>query len=258
MPESSEVCITTPHQASTEASTDFASTSASLKGKGQNNSTFIIFINFLYQFKFFTENNETLLASVGVKRKIDLTPKAQKLYHRAKRLTQRCQQLKRRSQQLRKSLNAGPIKQKVIKWLSGSFSDVVRQFILSQLENSSKKPKGRRFSTMDKLISVALWKTSSSAYNLLRRIFYLPSTKTLNKLLSTVDIETGIHYSVFKGMKNSSKGMKENKKCCVLMFDEMSLCPMLHPNFVKGNIDGFVDYGYRKSGDIAKHVQVRY
>lgn len=205
----------------------------------------------------FTENNQGLLASVGVKRKIDLTPKAQKMYQTARRLTQRCQQLKRRSQQLRKSINAGPIKQKVTKWLSGSFSDVVRQFILSQLENSAKKPKGRRFSTMDKLIAIALWKTSSSAYNLLRRIFYLPSTKTLNKLLSKVNIETGIHYSVFKGMRNASKGMKENKKCCVLMFDEMSLSPMLHPNFVKGTVDGFVDYGYRKSGDIAKHVQVR-
>jgi len=147
------------------------------------------------------------------------------------------------------------LREKAITWIRSSFTEVVKFFFISQMLSSGKKPKGRRFSLSDKLIAIAIWKTSSAAY-LLKIIFSLPSLVTLSKVLRKITINPGIHTVVFDGLKELGTNMKPLDKYCVLMFDEMSLSPEIKPNFPVGHIEGFVDYGYRRTGDIAKHVQV--
>lgn len=42
------------------------------------------------------------------------------------------------------------------------------------------------------------------------------------------------------------------------MFDELSVQPNLQPNLKEGTVDGFEDFGYKKSDKMANHAQVRF
>ncbi|KAH1022534.1 hypothetical protein HUJ04_011923 [Dendroctonus ponderosae] len=44
-------------------------------------------------------------------------------------------------------------------------------------------------------------------------------------------------------------------KYCILMFDEISIQAHLKPNYASGSVDGFEDFGFKKIGKIANHVQ---
>ncbi|KAH1029041.1 hypothetical protein HUJ05_002346 [Dendroctonus ponderosae] len=45
-------------------------------------------------------------------------------------------------------------------------------------------------------------------------------------------------------------------KYCILMFDEISIQAHLKPNYASGSVDGFEDFGFKKIGKIANHVQI--
>lgn len=92
-----------------------------------------------------------------------------------------------------------------------------------QFREHKKKAKGRRFSTEEKIIALAMLKQSPKGYRFLRRMFVLPSSSILRKFLNQADIKPGINKNVFAQLKQRANKMKPVDKLCVLLFDEMSL-----------------------------------
>jgi hypothetical protein len=54
---------------------------------------------------------------------------------------------------------------------------------------------------------------------------------------------TGINQSIFSHLKDRVSKLKSIDRYCVLMFDEIALCPDLQYNTKTNSVDGFVDFG---------------
>jgi hypothetical protein len=54
---------------------------------------------------------------------------------------------------------------------------------------------------------------------------------------------TGINQSIFSHLKDRVSKLKSIDRYCVLMFDEIALCPDLQYNTKTDSVDGFVDFG---------------
>lgn len=134
---------------------------------------------------------------------------------------------------------------------------IVSRFFKSQVENASKKPNGKRFSEDDKVLALALFKQSGPAYKFLSKVFSLPSRHTLTKYLNKIPMQPGMNEYLFKVLASQVKSMKKNTgKYCILMFDEMSICPNLSYDQKRDIVLGFEDFGDRRTQNIANHVQV--
>lgn len=77
---------------------------------------------------------------------------------------------------------------------------------------------------------------------------------TLQKLWARIPIFPGIHESVFSILKAVSRNIKPLNRNCVLLFDEMSIEPNVHYNQHLDKVDGFEDFGMKRSEKIAHHV----
>ncbi|KAJ8912755.1 hypothetical protein NQ315_016711 [Exocentrus adspersus] len=75
-------------------------------------------------------------------------------------------------------------------------------------------------------------------------------------MLSRIPISPGIHFAVFNNLKAISKKMEPHNRCCVLLFDEMSIEPHLQYNQFLDETDGLQDFGTKRFVKIANHVQI--
>lgn len=149
-----------------------------------------------------------------------LTPKARTLYGRARRLKNVASAYRIRSKNLRRRLK---LAEKDFKMQSSSLRNEAVQFCLQQLTRKSTKPRGRRFTMDEKLMSLALYKTSGAAYRFLSKWFNLPSRQTLRRLLQGVPSSSGINQYLMNNLKMAVEHFKPRDKLCILMFDEVSL-----------------------------------
>lgn len=133
-----------------------------------------------------------------------------------------------------------------------NFKKPAQLFLQMQLQGS-KKPKGRRFTTKEKVLSLSLYKKSPKAYSLLNKLFTLPSAKCMKRLLSTVKIHQGIVPIVFERIKKTMSEKDDNDRLCSLIFDEMSLTPQVNYNAQQDVLEGFA---FNKHNKIADHVLV--
>ncbi|KAI4455437.1 thap domain [Holotrichia oblita] len=182
----------------------------------------------------------------GVKRVKQLTPKKRKLHKQI--------QLLSRSRTYYKKKSRTPSKEEVLDNLTNNLDPQIKTFVISQILQSSKPKKGRRFSINDKIMGLLLYKQSSRSYRLLKKLFCLPSKNTLKKLLSKLQINPGADDFIFNNLKKNE--LPEREKYCIIMFDEMSIQPNILFNTQTGQFEGFEDMGDRKSQHIANHVQV--
>jgi len=127
----------------------------------------------------------SVLKKLDLDRVAELTPRKKKLYsmiwtrksalcklrkkYRAKRLKEICQ------------LDSKP----PIKALSSSLN-VDTSRILAFIRNSQHEPKGRRWSYKEKVLAVCILKCSPRSYTFLWALFPLPSRRSLQSLLNTV------------------------------------------------------------------------
>lgn len=81
-------------------------------------------------------------------------------------------------------------------------------FFRSQIKFQTVKPRGRRFSLQDKILSLSIFKNSPKAYRFLSTIFALPSKKTLTSLLNHVTFEAEINDHIIKNFNTSSNKIK--------------------------------------------------
>ena len=134
--------------------------------------------------------------------------------YRAKKLEEVCQ------------LEINPL----IHSLSSSLNVDTSRFLSSIVRNSKHEPKGRRWSFKEKVLAVSILKCSPRSYAFLRSLFPLPSRRTLQSLLNTIQCGTGIYAHVFRVLKDSVQKMSDKDRMCCFMFDEMSIREHLHFN----------------------------
>jgi len=85
-------------------------------------------------------------------------------------------------------------------------------FMRLQIRETSKLSRGRRFIMDEKMLSLSLYKRSPKCYRMLSKLFTLPSKRTLNTILSTVVISTGICPSIMSVLKENVKHLKPSEK----------------------------------------------
>lgn len=98
-------------------------------------------------------------------------------------------------------------------------------FFHSQIKSQTVKPRDRRFSLQDKILSLSILKNSPKAYRFLSTIFALPSKKTLTNLLNHITFEAGINDHIIKNLTHQATRLKPNDRLCSLVFDEMAIEP---------------------------------
>ncbi|KAJ3648785.1 hypothetical protein Zmor_020561 [Zophobas morio] len=200
----------------------------------------------LNKFDFLTENSNKsgILSKIGLSVK-ELTPRKAKMYEINRNL-------KSKMCKLTKLLEKERDKVKTLQTLcdSGKFkfidehlNSVNKDFINSQIRNSSQKPHARRWTDQDKAFALALYKKSPRVYKFLQIHFQLPSSRTLKGLLSNIQFETGVNPGILRHLKNQVAKMKAPDRFCSLLFDEISLSGGFHYEKVKQYISGYEDLG---------------
>ncbi|KAH9645583.1 hypothetical protein HF086_005232 [Spodoptera exigua] len=149
-------------------------------------------------------------------------------------------------------------KTKLFKKIVKSLSVPTQTFVNMQLTQYKKKNRGRRFSIKDKLLALAIYKKSPKGYNFLRKIFVIPSKRTLQNVLKQITLKPGLNPVIFEQIKNATEKFNTEQRLCILMFDEMALSPAMNLNIPADQIIGFEDFGKdvnsNQTENIADHV----
>ncbi|CAH2083306.1 unnamed protein product [Euphydryas editha] len=111
-------------------------------------------------------------------------------------------------------------------------------FLHMQLQ-AKKKPKGRRFTIEEKILSLSLYKKSPKCYRLLYKYFALPSSNAMKRLLSQVKLAPGINKLIFAKINKTLLNKAVSDRLCSLIFDEMSITPQIFYSPQKDQLEGF-------------------
>lgn len=164
---------------------------------------------------------------VGVRRTGQLTPKALKLYKTAQNLKNIARRLYFEKDNAVQRIKKAKEFSQFEEFLKTRLNRTTINFLTSQLKMQRKKPKGRRFTIENKILSLALMKQSPRGHKLLRKLFALPSRKTLMAILNNIPFNCGVNEHMFKVLEVAVQSMKNINKYCILTFDEMSVCQYL-------------------------------
>ncbi|XP_045784266.1 uncharacterized protein LOC123880269 [Maniola jurtina] len=137
-----------------------------------------------------------------------------------------------------------------------NFTSAAMILLMMQLTQTNKDKFGRRYSKEEKIFSLAFYKMDPRAYRWLRNMIVLPAPVTLSRMISRANLKPGVNVSIFSHLKKRGSKMSETDKLCVILFDEMALCPHFDYNKKKDLIRGFVDSGKKAENKIADHVLV--
>lgn len=177
----------------------------------------------------------------------------EKLRCTEKKLDTTNKNLKKVKQQLKQEkLN----KNNVFRYLRFIFSAEQLVFFnmhLMHLRNTGRKPLGRRYTPEEKSLALILYKHSPKNYRFMRKVFILPSKRTLGRPSALLMFGTGVNNKIFALIKEKVKTLSENGRYCALSWDEVSLKSHLDYNVTRDEIDGFVDLATIRKPVFATH-----
>lgn len=124
-----------------------------------------------------------------------LTPKCRKIYNKYLLSKKQLDFSKRARRAMEFSQTAS------FKKLTSKMNPVAKKIFWMQVQQCTKKVRGRRFSNEEKMIALSIMKQSPKCYKFLKRIFILPSKNTLNKMISNLKVLPGINKQIFDTIK---------------------------------------------------------
>lgn len=195
-----------------------------------------------------------LLTYSHVSKIFELTPKTKGQYKLAKGLLETARRLEVENASNKQLIEL--LRDKMDFPAKGKVNKITYRFIKTQLEQQHKSSRGRRYSIEDKIFALSLLKQSPSGYKLLKKIFALPSRKTLVNILNKLPFVCGLNEQVLSSLKTAVQQMDEKNRCCCLLFDEMTLSPGLQYDRKNDCLIGFEDVGYEKRPKFADHATV--
>lgn len=143
---------------------------------------------------------------------------------------------------------------KVVEYLSRKLSKGEMQFVEMLLRNSSRKPRGRRFTDDEKSMLLAIYKHGPKCYRHLLTNFRLPNKRTLCRHSAKLLFKVGIDAKFFDFIRDKVKVMPELSKSCIVAWDEVAVKAHLDYNHSKDAIDGFVNLANERRPDFATHT----
>jgi hypothetical protein len=195
---------------------------------------------------------------VDVTREKHLTPRCKKFYKIVGDWSRRTAKLQRSVGSLRKRLKYaekfanGPNFQNIVDCVN----EPTYTFIMQQARLQKVRPRARRFKLDEKILSLALYKNSPKGYRSLSKIFSLPSPRTLTNMLNKIPYRPGINKQILNSLKTRVQDLKENEKICAVVFDEISIAPLLQYNSKEDYIDGVEDFGNDRTTRISNYANV--
>lgn len=202
---------------------------------------------------------QALLTEIGATRMIQLTPRKVKLVTILQKTRKQLQALRRRYTELqegKRTLKA-TLQGDFIRQIETNISPAAARLFARQLACGKKSPKGRRFTTDDKIFALSLYKRGPKAYKLFQTMFAVPTPRTLISLLNRLPFPPGINESIFAHLREKVSNMDPSDRACALLFDEVSLSTGLHYSEKLDQIIGFEDYGdLGRENVVANHALV--
>ena len=130
-------------------------------------------------------------------------------------------------------------------------------FVRSQMKFNNRKGKyfknGNRWKLKEKLFFLSMFYHSRKSYNLLSKLFLLPSRSTLLLLLSRCCIFPGFNDNIFKALETRANEL-DDRYCC-LVFDEMKLAKGIIYDRQRDMVEGFENLGtYGRSIKMADYA----
>ena len=148
-------------------------------------------------------------------------------------------------------------------WESGyldtfqNMSEPAKKFLCCQLRNSNNSKHRRNYSIDDKLFGLTLLKRNAASYRYLSQIFCSPSVESLRKMSSEIPLEPGLCDVVFDCLEEEAKKRKDpSDRLCMLMCDDVEIDIQILFKEKKGEVEGFVDDGIKRTRQIADHATV--
>lgn len=130
-------------------------------------------------------------------------------------------------------------------------------FIKAQLKYCGRHQRSHIWTNEEKALSVAIYKSSPKCYRFLKKIFDLPSARTLQRTLNTISLKAGLNNdNLFTQLSFMSESMKSLHRYCILMFDEVYLQPNVSMNLRWNSILGLQDLGEGLTKYVADHALV--
>lgn len=116
-------------------------------------------------------------------------------------------------------------------------------FLAAQINLSSKRAKGRRYTCGMKSLALSLFYKGPRAYNFLSNIFTLPSKSSLHLWLQRLSVPAGISCDVLEVLKLRVNDLSPRDRVCSLLIDEVSLKTSLCYDQRLDVVVGFEDMG---------------
>lgn len=172
-----------------------------------------------------------------------LTPKAKKLHKVATNMRKTARRLDREFSNMKNQMKKASKFSESLEHMRKKLNEPSFNFLMSQLQQQTIQPKGRRYTLNDKIFALSLMKQSPKGYKLFSKVFAVPSRKTLTNLLGTVPFNAGINSAIFEQLKETVQKIKDLDKYCTIIFDEITVDPSLTYNMKCDLIMGFQDNG---------------
>ena len=165
-----------------------------------------------------------MLQNLGVNTVAELTPKAKKLYVRNRKLKSTVLTYKKRRKALMDRLR---LSENIFNSMQTGLRTEALNFCIQQLTKKNSKPQGNRYTMQEKLMCLALYKASGSAYRFLSKWFRLPCARSISRMVRKIPAHEGLNHFVLDNLKKSVQKMETKDKTCCLIFDEVSILPSI-------------------------------
>lgn len=170
--------------------------------------------------------------------------------------------LLRQNRDLKKKLSSVQLKlkenkvddKKVIEYLSTGLNEMQLEFIKMQITNRGRPKHGRRYTSKQKSMCLAMYKQGPKLYRFLETGFVLPTKKTLGRHSANVLFTAGVDFKVLKAVKNAVSDWPEEHKYCTILWDEVSLKEHLDYCSAQDIIEGFVQMSSSQIPKFATHA----
>ena len=131
----------------------------------------------------------------------------------------------------------------IIQFFGSNSNTEAHNFFKSQIINSRRKNKGRRYSDEDKTVALSIYYCSSKCYKLLRKLFCLPTIRSLRRWLQNLEVCPGLNENILSLMKLKAEKLAAPDKVVSVVIDEMSLKENVTYNARTDEFDGFINHG---------------
>ena len=172
------------------------------------------------------------------------SPTKKFLRRKVKILQQKVKRLEKKINNLESLLHQakqfGDMSDETLSMLKNSFGELPFNILINQLQNSNRKPQGRRYTSSMKQFALTLYFYSHRSYNYLRERIHLPDDASIRSWICSYNCYPGFLEEAFKFLSNLT--LKEAKfEDCALIIDSMSIRKQVVWDNARNKFCGYVE-----------------